>query len=87
MARQQGAQENVKLASCQVCGRNFARDRLEKHMKVCSKATTAARKRKVFDPHKMRVQGTEFEKFTPKNPSPEKVRCLVWLSIGPNSGQ
>lgn len=49
------------LVPCSVCSRSFASDRIEKHEGVCAK--TKAKKRKVFDITKMRVQGTEAESF------------------------
>lgn len=53
------------LAECPVCGRRFNKDRIAKHEEVCRKAST--KKRKVFDPTKMRVQGTELEQFVMNN--------------------
>ncbi|XP_068204188.1 zinc finger C2HC domain-containing protein 1C-like [Palaemon carinicauda] len=67
------------LASCKICGRNFAPDRLEKHETICAKTKAKAKKRKVFDPVKMRTKGTEAEKFVArgkhleKAPKPKKV--------------
>lgn len=67
------------LASCKICGRNFAKDRLEKHETICAKTKAKAKKRKVFDPVKMRTKGTEAEKFISrgkhleKTPKPKKV--------------
>ena len=49
------------LAPCSVCGRNFATDRLTKHMNICSK--TSNKKRKQFDSTKARTQGTELAQF------------------------
>ena len=51
----------VELAPCKVCGRKFARERLDKHMAVCKDATK--KKRKVFDPVKMRTDGTELAQY------------------------
>ena len=51
----------VTMAPCKVCGRNFARERLAKHQKICQGSTS--KKRKVFDVSKMRTQGTEMAKF------------------------
>ncbi len=55
--------ENVQIsmAQCSICGRKFAADRLQKHMKVCK--TASQKKRKVFDPVKMRTEGMEHEKY------------------------
>ncbi|ODN02537.1 Zinc finger C2HC domain-containing protein 1C [Orchesella cincta] len=49
------------LDECKVCGRYFAPDRIQKHESICKKTTT--KKRKVFDPTKMRMQGTEAEPY------------------------
>lgn len=42
------------MVQCGICGRNFLEDRIAKHETICSK--TAAKKRKVFDSTKARVQ-------------------------------
>ena len=52
------------MAACKVCGRHFAQDRVEKHESICKKTST--KKRKVFDPTKMRMQGTEAEPYLRK---------------------
>ncbi|XP_065339036.1 zinc finger C2HC domain-containing protein 1C isoform X5 [Cloeon dipterum] len=49
------------MAECGMCGRRFAEDRIGKHEDVCRK--TKQKKRKAFDPVKMRTQGTEAESF------------------------
>lgn len=49
---------------CDICGRGFNKDRIEKHRGVCQKA--AAKKVKVFDATKMRTKGTEAEAFVKK---------------------
>lgn len=49
------------LEECKVCGRYFAPDRIQKHESICKKTTT--KKRKVFDPTKMRMLGTEAEPY------------------------
>uniref|UniRef100_A0A182IUA5 C2HC/C3H-type domain-containing protein n=1 Tax=Anopheles atroparvus TaxID=41427 RepID=A0A182IUA5_ANOAO len=49
------------LERCDICSRNFAEDRIEKHRTICQK--TKAKKRKVFDVTKHRVQGTDAEKY------------------------
>jgi hypothetical protein len=51
------------MAECRVCFRHFASDRIEKHEGICKKAAAAVKKRKVFDPTKMRMQGTEAEPY------------------------
>lgn len=42
------------LVRCDICKRNFAEDRIEKHQSVCQKTKT--KKRKVYDASKKRVQ-------------------------------
>ncbi|XP_058173202.1 zinc finger C2HC domain-containing protein 1C [Anopheles ziemanni] len=49
------------LTRCEICSRNFADDRIEKHRIICQK--TKSKKRKVFDATKHRVQGTDAEKY------------------------
>jgi hypothetical protein len=51
----------VKLVACSNCGRKFAADRLQKHRNACGNLT---KKRKVMDPTKMRVAGTDMEKYS-----------------------
>lgn len=50
----------IHLAPCPNCGRKFDSERLRKHRNACGNLT---KKRKVMDPTKMRVQGTDFEKY------------------------
>uniref|UniRef100_A0A1E1XDT6 C2HC/C3H-type domain-containing protein n=1 Tax=Amblyomma aureolatum TaxID=187763 RepID=A0A1E1XDT6_9ACAR len=49
---------------CDICGRGFNKDRIEKHRTICQKAAT--KKVKVFDATKMRTKGTEAESFVKK---------------------
>jgi len=49
------------LDECKICGRYFAPDRIQKHETICKKTKT--KKRKVFDPTKMRMEGTEAEPY------------------------
>lgn len=51
----------LDLRSCPTCGRNFAADRLQKHMKICKKNSN--KKRKVFDSSKHRTEGTEMSQY------------------------
>ncbi|KAL7748612.1 hypothetical protein RI367_006023 [Sorochytrium milnesiophthora] len=46
---------------CQLCGRKFAPDAIERHTGICEKA--ASKKRNVFNMQQQRVQGTELVKF------------------------
>jgi hypothetical protein len=63
------------LRACPNCGRNFAADRLQKHINVC----THQKQRKVFDATKMRVKGTEAESFLrKKKPQEVKSRPSNW---------
>ncbi|XP_061093625.1 zinc finger C2HC domain-containing protein 1C [Conger conger] len=50
---------------CSLCHRNFAADRLEKHLKVCEKAQHSTRK--VFDSSKYRAKGTDLEEYMKTN--------------------
>lgn len=52
------------MKSCTICGRHFADDRIEKHHQICEKSSK--KKRKVFDPMKQRIKGTEAEKMLSK---------------------
>jgi len=52
------------MNECGICGRHFASDRIAKHQEICAKTTK--KKRKVFDPVKQRVKGTEAESFLKK---------------------
>ncbi|XP_002730725.1 uncharacterized protein LOC100375200 [Saccoglossus kowalevskii] len=47
---------SLDLRRCNTCGRKFASDRLDKHAKVC--LMKSSKKRKVFDPVKLRTEGT-----------------------------
>ncbi|KAF2352239.1 hypothetical protein FHG87_017004 [Trinorchestia longiramus] len=51
------------MKRCPVCERNFNEDRIEKHTTICQKTANRAKKRKAFDPVKMRNKGTEAEKY------------------------
>lgn len=69
----------LDLQECPNCGRNFAADRIDKHVNVCG----GEKKRKVFDSTKMRVQGTEAASFVLNKkrgaPKPEpKVKPNNW---------
>ena len=52
------------LVACKQCGRNFAPDRIDAHHEICMK--TSRKKRKVFDPVKQRLKGTEAEAYVRK---------------------
>merc|ERR1719499_60962 len=48
------------LVECPICGRKFAKDRIQRHMEVC-KAAQDKKPRDVFDVQGQRLQGTEAE--------------------------
>uniref|UniRef100_A0A182NG61 C2HC/C3H-type domain-containing protein n=1 Tax=Anopheles dirus TaxID=7168 RepID=A0A182NG61_9DIPT len=52
------------LTRCDICSRNFATDRIDKHRQICQKTNT--KKRKIFDITKHRVQGTDAENYVLK---------------------
>lgn len=58
------------MGQCSNCGRNFLIARLDKHESICKR--TSSKPRKVFDPTKARVQGTDAEKFLRKSKANEK---------------
>lgn len=55
--------ENVPLIKCRYCDRKFAAEALQRHEPICAKS--AAKKRKPFDSHKQRVEGTELQNYRP----------------------
>ncbi|KAI8812802.1 hypothetical protein BJ742DRAFT_791863, partial [Cladochytrium replicatum] len=67
--------DDVIRIPCQQCGRKFAEDRLNVHVKACK---VASKTRKVFDAGKARVRGTDLEKYTEiskhKNPAAESIK-------------
>ncbi|XP_023334315.1 zinc finger C2HC domain-containing protein 1B isoform X1 [Eurytemora carolleeae] len=50
-----GKPEN--LVPCDICGRKFAEDRIERHKEICMKTTT--KEREAFDVREQRLDGTE----------------------------
>lgn len=54
-----------ELFPCEVCGRTFASQPLQKHRRVCEK--NAAKKRRKFDSLKQRVEGTDLAPFHQKS--------------------
>ena len=73
MASTSEAQEApaVDMVACDLCGRRFAADRLAKHTTICEKVSQ--KKRKVFDPAKMRAKGTDNEPYQRVGPQSAKV--------------
>ncbi|XP_046557891.1 trichohyalin-like isoform X1 [Haliotis rubra] len=61
--------EQGQLVPCKICGRRFNTDRLGKHQAACKNAN---KKRKTFDPTKMRTEGTEMAKYVGKTKTPRK---------------
>ncbi|KAM5129609.1 zinc finger C2HC domain-containing protein 1C [Mantella aurantiaca] len=70
------------LVPCQLCGRSFMAQRLEKHMQVCQKTLNS--KRKVFDSSKARAKGTDLEQYQRNKgrardpPTPTQVKGSSW---------
>ncbi|CAK8692220.1 unnamed protein product [Clavelina lepadiformis] len=52
----------VNLIPCDICGRQFNEERLEKHKAICSK--TSSKKRKVFNMPQARKKGTDMESYS-----------------------
>lgn len=76
----------TNLLPCRVCGRKFAEERVEKHEKACKKVEKAQSKRKVFDPVKMRTQGTEAAQYVnnkPQHEEPKKVGAEFYPFLFP----
>ncbi|KAG5670815.1 hypothetical protein PVAND_001053 [Polypedilum vanderplanki] len=70
------------LIRCDICKRNFAEDRIEKHRVICQK--TKAKKRKIYDASKKRVQGTEAESY---NRKPLSARATKQPTSTPTSSK
>lgn len=71
---------NPDLSQCTICGRSFLHDRLPLHEKICKKSKT--KKRKVFDPVKHRLTGTEAETYLKKGLiSKDKPTQQVMINI------
>ncbi|XP_071780286.2 zinc finger C2HC domain-containing protein 1A [Centroberyx gerrardi] len=51
----------LQLLPCEICGRKFSAERLEKHLKICEKAQQSHRK--VFNSYNHRTKGTSLEEF------------------------
>nr|KAJ3421492.1 hypothetical protein HK105_003336 [Polyrhizophydium stewartii] len=51
------------MEPCPHCQRTFRADRLERHTIACAKISQGAKRRKTFDPAKMRAKGTEIEQY------------------------
>ncbi|KAG9481685.1 zinc finger C2HC domain-containing protein 1C isoform X2 [Eleutherodactylus coqui] len=72
--------EGQQLAPCQLCGRRFMEQRLQKHQAVCEKMHSS--KRKVFDSSKARAKGTDLEQYLNKKgnqlPPASQERTNSW---------
>lgn len=63
------------MVSCRICGRHFNQDRIEKHQEICAK--TVKKKRRVFDPVKHRLRGTEAESMIAKIKNDTKRKPVI----------
>ncbi|XP_021511447.1 zinc finger C2HC domain-containing protein 1B [Meriones unguiculatus] len=71
------ADGNQKLFPCEVCGRWFATDVLERHGPICKKIFN--KKRKPFDSLKQRLQGTDIPTVSmPPQSKAQPVRKSNW---------
>ncbi|XP_076408859.1 zinc finger C2HC domain-containing protein 1B isoform X3 [Peromyscus maniculatus bairdii] len=76
-ARPAVADGNQKLFPCEVCGRCFAADVLERHGPICKKLFN--KKRKPFDSLKQRLQGTDIPTVSqPPQPKGQPMRKSNW---------
>ena len=67
--------EKDNRAQCKFCSRRFNPERVEKHMRICSKAEKKWQKRKQYDGAKKRIEGTDFAQFEyNRSSTPEKVK-------------
>ncbi|CAB1312160.1 unnamed protein product [Coregonus sp. 'balchen'] len=68
-AKQQGGlQLSMSVADsnrkeCDICGRRFHPDRLEKHSLICAKVASESKRRGVYDSFKHRYKGTNLDSF------------------------
>ena len=58
------------LIQCKNCSRNFAADRIDKHLNICKKTV---KQRKPFDVSKARVEGTDAANFVGQKTQTKKV--------------
>jgi len=65
------ALDNGQLLPCGVCGRTFLQKALERHIKICKKAST--KKRNVFDLAKQRLKGLD---LVPASKDPPKKKIV-----------
>ena len=52
------AHAQIDTVPCKICGRNFAKDRVDTHRKICAKQAKA-KPRQIYDITQKRVEGTE----------------------------
>ncbi|KAM8789009.1 zinc finger C2HC domain-containing protein 1B [Rhynchonycteris naso] len=68
---------NQELFPCEVCGRRFAADVLERHGPICKKLFN--KKRKPFNSLKQRLQGTDIPTpRTARQSKPQPVKKMNW---------
>jgi hypothetical protein len=75
---------DIDMSECPDCGRSFATDRLEKHMKICKKVFGT--KRKAFDVTAMRVEGTDAAQFVKKQKRSEANAAKAGAGGGTGAG-
>ncbi|KAM9560700.1 uncharacterized protein ACWYII_019986 isoform 1-T1 [Salvelinus alpinus] len=75
-AKQQGGlQQSTSKADCNrkecdICGRRFHPDRLEKHSLICAKVASESKRRGVYDSFKHRYKGTNLDSFIKRSIDP-----------------
>ncbi|XP_014014206.1 zinc finger C2HC domain-containing protein 1C isoform X2 [Salmo salar] len=75
-AKQQGGfQQSMSKADCNrkecdICGRRFHPDRLEKHSLICAKVASESKRRGVYDSFKHRYKGTNLDSFIKRSIDP-----------------
>lgn len=78
---------DVTLHPCPNCGRKFAAETFQKHVKIC----TNQKQRKVFDTTKMRTAGTELAQFkkpnAPTPPAKVNTSSVFYCSSGSRTGE
>jgi len=68
--------------SCKICGRKFNSDRIDKHTRICFEREQNKRKRKTWNSHKRRVEGTDFEQYSGKNRPKTPPEIALWKKHG-----
>ncbi|XP_024242755.1 zinc finger C2HC domain-containing protein 1C [Oncorhynchus tshawytscha] len=70
-----GLQQSMSNADCNrkecdICGRRFHPDRLEKHSLICAKVASESKRRGVYDSFKHRYKGTNLDSFIKRSIDP-----------------